>query len=1769
MANRIQHSDPPPPPSFRGRNTMLSAQFPTSFLRLWPVFAIAGTLLALAVLTLNPGAASGQSGPAVTVVEVSSDAGGDDTYGLGETIRVTLTFSEAVGVTGTPRLKIKMDPDYGEKWAAYDSGSDATSLSFVHEVVQPNISTDGIAVLANTLELNGGTIKSTATEADADLSHDGLGHDADHKVDWQVQNSPATGAPTITGTARVGETLMARTSRISDDDGLTNATFSYQWLADDVDISGATSSAYTPAAANEGKAIKVRVSFTDDAGNDESLSSAATAAVAAALPPPAPTNLVVSDNGNGTLTLTWDAPDDDGVTGYQILRRRPNEGESTLLTHVADTGSTDTTWTDGDVTIGTRHVYRVKAISGAGLSQMSSLARATPASPPENSPAAGAPIITGTAQVGETLTADISDISDGDGLTNATFSYQWLADEAEISGARSSAYTLVDADEGNAITVQVSFTDDAGNEESLTSTATTAVVAATPPDVTGVAVTSAPSADNTYALGETIRVTLTFSEAVDVTGTPRLKIKLDPNYGEKWATYESGSGTTDLTFAQQVVEPNTSTQGIAVLVNTLELNDGAIKSTTTEADADLSHAGLDHDLTHKVDWEHESPPPAKPSGLSLNTEAGSLEVGVDWDDVEGAADYLVRWRLHGPGQNLNEGVRPTSSDTRITVADYGKWVVRVKACSDAGCGPAAAQQVDITEAQPAQQSAGPAYKGQLAEVLVELSLRRPAPAASPGGASVRSEQTPQTTSIVYVVDDSGSMDGDFPEVRAALRLVRGSTMANTKVALIAFGHDPKRVFGLTDHSTDATTGPWTETRIDSFGGRLGGTEYEAPLENAKALLDADDADTKRIILLTDAQSNVLEFITGWHYLVPPDAVKEIKDAGITVDTIGFGEHFSVNFDGLEQIATGTGGEHREVTKPSQGTTNEPSVTEKSIADILKGAVADNTATLFLVDHSASFRRIWKDEWDRDISAVDYDYTLIDEALNAAATKAADASGTGRQVGLATFLGESAYISHPKARSPHPKYKVIHGIGSSSLSMPDPLDLRGGGSTDIDHALQQAYSTLSKVTADNKRVVLITDGISAVDAQDSTLDSYKEEDAPVTLDVVAWSDHADRVQLKAWADSAGGNFSVAKSPPLAPRSYDLRVIYGPESFVLLWADPEDPTITKYQYRQYVPHWAHWVNTPENKRGWPSEWEDMPGTGAGTYSYIFTGLDDLAQYQIQVRAVRGDTPGARSITGYFTPRTYERGMSLKVWSGDGQIELNWGRFPWQDDLEEGKGDFKEYRYSLREDDGPWSDWTTIPGATDDTDSYTITGLTNGTVYTIALLRVLEKDGETHNTAFETKTARPNNFPTGTPIITGTAQVGETLTVDTSGISDADGLDNQDFWYDWFFDDVNGWNSYETGWSLLNHGSSDSYTISAAYEGKTIKVEVLFVDDAGNFHRRLFSGPIGPVEGATSGAAVVTSSPRADNTYGLGETIQVTLGFGEAVDVTGTPRLKIKMDPNYGEKWATYDESLSGTSSLTFTHEVVQPNVSTQGIAVLANTLELNGGTIKFTATEADADLAHAGLAHDANHKVDWQANRSATGAPTICCTARVGETLHASTWDIADANGVDKTDSKTFSYQWLADDADIDGATTSVYTLADADVGKTVKVRVSFTDDAGHAETLTSRATAAVAPESNSAASGQPTISGTARVGVTLTAGTSGIADADGLDNATFIYEWLADDADISYTYGSESSTYTLTAAEEGKAVKVRVTFTDDWGYDETLTSAATAAVAPQP
>ena len=99
-----------------------------------------------------------------------------------------------------------------------------------------------------------------------------------------------------------------------------------------------------------------------------------------------------------------------------------------------------------------------------------------------NSIATGKPSIEGLVQVNKTLTANVSRISDSNGIPVGSFVYQWVrvdgGEETNISGANESTYTVVDADEGNRLKVVVSFVDSAGVSEGPLVSDATALVSA-------------------------------------------------------------------------------------------------------------------------------------------------------------------------------------------------------------------------------------------------------------------------------------------------------------------------------------------------------------------------------------------------------------------------------------------------------------------------------------------------------------------------------------------------------------------------------------------------------------------------------------------------------------------------------------------------------------------------------------------------------------------------------------------------------------------------------------------------------------------------------------------------------------------------------------------------------------------------------------------------------------------------------------------------------------------------------------------------------------------------------------------------------------------------------------------------------------------------------------------------------------------------------------------------------------------------------------------
>ena len=117
--------------------------------------------------------------PTITGVAITSDPGDDDTYGLGDSISVSVTFSEFVGVRGTPQIELNVG---GEARAADFHPPAGATLVFTYVVAGGDMDSDGIAIGANKLTLNDGLIRNSVANP-AVLTHDAVAPDAGHKVD--------------------------------------------------------------------------------------------------------------------------------------------------------------------------------------------------------------------------------------------------------------------------------------------------------------------------------------------------------------------------------------------------------------------------------------------------------------------------------------------------------------------------------------------------------------------------------------------------------------------------------------------------------------------------------------------------------------------------------------------------------------------------------------------------------------------------------------------------------------------------------------------------------------------------------------------------------------------------------------------------------------------------------------------------------------------------------------------------------------------------------------------------------------------------------------------------------------------------------------------------------------------------------------------------------------------------------------------------------------------------------------------------------------------------------------------------------------------------------------------------------------------------------------------------------------------------------------------------------------------------------------------------
>ena len=369
--------------------------------------------------------------------------------------------------------------------------------------------------------------------------------------------------------------------------------------------------------------------------------------------------------------------------------------------------------------------------------------------------------------------------------------------------------------------------------------------------------------------------------------------------------------------------------------------------------------------------------------------------------------------------------------------------------------------------------------------------------------------------------------------------------------------------------------------------------------------------------------------------------------------------------------------------------------------------------------------------------------------------------------------------------------------------------------------------------------------------------------------------------------------------------------------------------------------------------------------------------------------------------------------------------------------------------------------------------------------------------------------NDTPVGLPVIQGTIRENQTLVASTAGFSDADGLGTLS--YQWM---RNG--------SAISGATNSNYVTGDADVGATLSVRISYTDNQGTTETLTSASTesVQNVNDLPSGVPVLSGEFQEDQT--------LTANVAGISDIEGLGA--------FSYQWLRNGSAISGATSANYS--TTDADVGAR-ISVRVSYIDGLGTTETLTSSPSSTISA---------------INDAPIGLPTITGTPQEDQPLTANVSGISDADGLN-----AFNYQWLRNGSAISGANAGNYTPRDADVGTQLSVRVSWTDDQGFQESLTSAASSQVA-NINDSPTGRPTISGSALEGQTLNAVTSGMADIDGL--GTFQYQWLRDGASIT---GANSSNYHLVDADVDARISVQVSWTDNYGTAESLTSLTSAKV----
>ncbi len=1540
-------------------------------------------------------------------------------------------------------------------------------------------------------------------------------------------NSSATGLPSISGTAQVGEVLKADATNIADDDGLDSATFSYQWVSNDgnvgTEIEGATDATYTLAPADFGKTITVRVSFTDNFGSYESRTSAPTGPVELAPPQPvtgAPTIIGMIGVGETLTASVSDIQDGNGLDGvefsYQWLL-----SDGSLDTEIE--GAADASYTLVTVDVSKTIKVRVSFTDQGGHPESRTSAPLAP-SPPEE--ATGPPTISGVPYVGQTLTASVSDIRDGNGLEGVEFSYQWIAShgglEADIRGATDASYTLVADDAGKTVMVHVSFTDHVGYPESLTSAATKVIL-----DLPGEPQNLA--ADRSAVSGA-------------------LKLEWDAPYSDgdaaitgyrvQWKSGDEDYDTSRQAEANGLFHKLTGlTGGVEYTLRVVAVNavgDGppsaeAVATPLTDEQADAL-SFLDSKIEIGIVERYEESRPwlrttleyMREPGFEFRAEAtdlsfrGAVSLDCNFDHEVGlyrCVAYMMRLNtenehilIHEMGHvyTLTAGLPTHPGPMAIAHVYFDMF-------EDNGCNasevladiiayeitgsellyywPTCNDDFRNGETDPITEQAlsvvRSALSGQMPQWFADTYNDADGnPDLERLWADVRAvEKSEPFTIIFHLRDEFGGYCDNLLVTSDVAEVFRNYGHTSLSISPDAKIKNPWRDGGCVPEAPGilSASGAGDELALswsqpDSVGG--------APIEMYRVewKSGSEDYDASRQAMVTDLSHSISGVTDGVAYTLRVTAL----------NVLGYGASST-------EVTATPGSDSPPTGAPI--ISGRAHIGETLNADTSKIADEDGL-------NDVSFAYQWLRNEGTIVSEIPdangstYDVTTADEGktIKVRVTFADDA---GNPVTLTSE--ETSRVTGPNtSASGRPTVSGTPEVGQT-------LRAATSGIADED-GLEHATFSFQWFRSD------ATDNVEIAGATNDNYTLVADDEGKTITVKVSFADDAGNPETLTSAPTA----AMVETPPNTSPSGRPTVGGTPEVGQTLSADTSG--VSDEDGLEHVTFSFRWFRSDAT--------DNVEIAGATNDNYTLVADDEGKTITVRV-SFADDAGNPETLTSAPTAAVVETPPNTSA-SGRPTVSGT-----------------PKVGYTLSADTSGVSDEDGLNGSafsyqwlrndgTADTEISRATGpkytLTPSDVGKTIKIRMTFTDRRRYE---ETSTSVPTAAVEPAPTIRGTTRVGSTLTAYTSGIVDEDGLEGATFRYQWIRSDG----------AEISGAIGPSYILVAPDEGKTIKVQVSFTDDAGN-PETLTSAPTGEVQPTANiravGRVTISGTPR------LGQTLTGTAS--EIADENGLENASFETVWVIG--FGTPDTK--GRS----------PGLSNQ---LRLGPDELGKNIFLVVYFVDDAGNSENLLSKPTTMVANWYSS-PATGLPTITGTPQVGQTLTADTSGIADEDGLVNATLSYRWYRWLGGSytETIKGTTGPTYKLTAEDAGKAVQVRVSFTDNMGNPELLTSAWTATVQPPTNVVANGLPVIRGAPKVGQQLSADVSHIADENGLVNALFSYQWIrSDGTNDTAIEGEAGPTYTLVEADEGMTIKVTVSFTDDSGNTESLPSDPTGEVAAKP